>query len=286
MTTPLISQQDKLAHLCKSQAVAVAVQCAALRNQHQTRNNGNSCGAITQPGEKLGYLGASNPLLCVVGVFLHRPGRVRWCSITSPPAPYALCLAEAEAEEPVGRRSQHSRSCSANRGHLIYNRIFARSRTPKCATPGTKLGLGGAAVHVRSRLFPRFFGVGPPKNKKKAILCEKGAYCELVSSLSSLDTASERERRKPAIRRVLGASGNIQPTRGHAGTHEGPRAATTRATRTSQSGTYGEPPPSSSSSWSEGAASLSSSPCAVRALALVLPAGALAPVAHVSRKFA
>ena len=81
-------------------------------------------------------------------------------------------------------------------GVLIYNRIFARSRTPKCA----KLVLGASAVHVRSRLCSRFFGVGPPKNEKKAILCEKGAYCELVSSLSSLDTASERE---PAIRRVF-----------------------------------------------------------------------------------
>jgi len=73
MTTPLTSQQGKLAHLCKSQAVAVAVQCSVLRNQHQTRDNSNSCGAITQPDEKLGYLGASNPLLCVVGVFLHPP---------------------------------------------------------------------------------------------------------------------------------------------------------------------------------------------------------------------
>ena len=35
---------------------------------------------------------------------------------------------------------------------------------------------------------------------KTSFLCEKGAYCELVSSLSSLDTASERE---PAIRRVF-----------------------------------------------------------------------------------
>ena len=28
-----------------------------------------------------------------------------------------------------------------------------------------------------------FFGVGIQKNEKRAILCEKGAYCELVSSL-------------------------------------------------------------------------------------------------------
>ena len=38
-------------------------------------------------------------------------------------------------------------NCSANRANLIYNRIFARSRTPKCA----KLGPGASAVHVRSR---------------------------------------------------------------------------------------------------------------------------------------
>ena len=44
-----------------------------------------------------------------------------------------------------------------------------------------------------------------PQNEKRAILCEKGSYCELAGSLSSLDTASERE---PAIRRVHGASGN------------------------------------------------------------------------------
>ena len=56
--------------------MAEAVQCTVLRNQHQTRNNSNSCGAITQPDEKLGYLGASNPLLCVVGVFLQLPVRV------------------------------------------------------------------------------------------------------------------------------------------------------------------------------------------------------------------
>ena len=59
-------------------------------------------------------------------------------------------------------------------------RIFARSRTPKCA----KLVLGASAVHVRSRWCSHFFGVGPPKNEKRAILREKGAYCELASSLS------------------------------------------------------------------------------------------------------
>ena len=28
------------------------------------------------------------------------------------------------------------------------------------------------------------FGVAPPQNEKKAVLCENGAYCELVSLLS------------------------------------------------------------------------------------------------------
>ena len=55
-----------------------------------------------------------------------------------------------------------------------------------------------SVVHVRTRLCSRFFGVGPPKNEKRAILCEKVACCELASSLSSLDISSERE---PAIRR-------------------------------------------------------------------------------------
>ena len=32
-----------------------------------------------------------------------RPGRGRWCLITSPPVPCVLCLAEAAEEEPVGR---------------------------------------------------------------------------------------------------------------------------------------------------------------------------------------
>ena len=73
--------------------------------------------------------------------------------------------------------------CSGNRANSIYNRIFARSRTPKRA----KLVLGTSAVHVRSRLCSCFFGVGIQKNEKRAILCEKGAYCELVSSSSSLD---------------------------------------------------------------------------------------------------
>ena len=161
-------------------------------------------------------------------------------------------------------------SCSGNRGYLIYNRIFARSRAPKCV----KLGLGASAVHVRSRPCSRFFGVGP----------QKGAYCELVSSLSSLDTASEKE---PGIRRVFFcAPGNTQPTRGHAGTYEGPRAATTRATRTSRSGTYDESPSSSSSSSSSGAeeaVSLSSSPS--RARLRFLPAAALEAAAHGIRKF-
>ena len=39
---------------------------------------------------------------------------------------------------------------------------------------------------MRSRLCFRFFGVAPPKNEKRAVLCEKGAYCELADSLSSL----------------------------------------------------------------------------------------------------
>ena len=43
--------------------------------------------------------------------------------------------------------------------------------------------LGTPAVHVRSRLCSRFFGVGIQKNEKRAILREKGAYCELVSLL-------------------------------------------------------------------------------------------------------
>ena len=93
-----------------------------------------------------------------------------------------------------GQSNEPSTDCSGNRANSIYNRIFARSRTPKCA----KLVLGTSAVHVRSLLCSRFFGVGIKKNEKRAILCEKGPNCELVSSSSSLDTASQRE---PAIRR-------------------------------------------------------------------------------------
>ena len=83
-------------------------------------------------------------------------------------------------------------ACSGNRANPIYDRTFARSRTPKRA----KLALGGSAVHVRSRLCARFFGVGPKnekkkkkKKKEKAALFEKGSHRELASSL---DTASER----------------------------------------------------------------------------------------------
>ena len=60
--------------------------------------------------------------------------------------------------------------CSGNRANSIYNRIFARSRTPKCA----KLVLGASAVHVRSRLCSRFFGVGPPKKREKGdFVCKR-----------------------------------------------------------------------------------------------------------------
>ena len=97
--------------------------------------------------------------------------------------------------------------CSANRVYSIYNCVQTRSRTPKRA----KLGLVVSVVHVRTRLCSCFFGVGPPKNEKRAILCEKVACCELASSLSSLDISSERE---PAIRRVLCASGNAAYTGG------------------------------------------------------------------------
>jgi len=47
-----------------SSAVAVAVLWSSLRNQLRTHNNNSSCGAVTQPDEKLGYLGASDPPLC------------------------------------------------------------------------------------------------------------------------------------------------------------------------------------------------------------------------------
>ena len=42
-------------------------------------------------------------------------------------------------------------------------------------------------------MFSLFWRRPPKKNEKRAILREQGAYCELASSLSSLDTASERE---------------------------------------------------------------------------------------------
>ena len=47
---------------------------------------------------------------------------------------------------------------------IIIAFAFERPRAPKCA----KLGLGASAVHVRSRLCSRFFGVGPTKKAKKA----------------------------------------------------------------------------------------------------------------------
>ena len=42
----------------------MAVLWSSLRNQLRTHNNNSSCGAVTQPDEKLGYLGASDPPLC------------------------------------------------------------------------------------------------------------------------------------------------------------------------------------------------------------------------------
>ena len=104
--------------------------------------------------------------------------------------------ASAPTAGPTPGGAGGSASCSGHRANSTYNRIFVRSRTPKRA----KLVLGASAVHVRSQLCSRFIGVVAPQNEKKAILCVKGAYCELVSSYSSLDTASEKE---PAIRRVF-----------------------------------------------------------------------------------
>ena len=54
--------------------------------------------------------------------------------------------------------------CSENRANSIYNRIFARSRTPKFAK--LVLGAWGVRRHVRSRLCSRFFGVQWWRNAK------------------------------------------------------------------------------------------------------------------------
>ena len=63
-----------------------------------------------------------------------------------------------------------------------------------------KLVLGASAVHVRSRLCSRFFGVAPPKNEKKAFFCGKGAYYELVSS--SVPTRWRRVCQPPSRTRI------------------------------------------------------------------------------------
>ena len=58
----------------------------------------------------------------------------------------------------------------------FINVFLRRNRAPpKCA----KLVLGASAVHVRSRLRSRFFGVGPPKMRKKnkwANFCRVATY--------------------------------------------------------------------------------------------------------------
>ena len=75
--------------------------------------------------------------------------------------------------------------------------VFSRVRAPQNAQSWC---LGRPPSTCAHDYFSRFFGVGIQKNEKRAILCVKGAYCELVSSPSSLDKASQRE---PAIRRVF-----------------------------------------------------------------------------------
>ena len=73
--------------------------------------------------------------------------------------------------------------------------VFSRVRAPRNAQSWC---LGRPPSTCAHYYVLAFFGVGIQKNEKRAILCEKGPNCELVSSSSSLDTASQRE---PAIRR-------------------------------------------------------------------------------------
>ena len=117
------------------------------------------------------------PLACarVIGGFTYDLTFVRFLERGDPTCTHT---ARARASERAPPPQQRARACSGHRANSIYNRIFSRLRTPKCA----KLVLGASAVHVRSRLCSRFFGVGPPQNEKRAILCKKGAYCELASS--------------------------------------------------------------------------------------------------------
>ena len=70
--------------------------------------------------------------------------------------------------------------------------VLSRVRTPRNAK---RWGLGPPPSTCAHDGALAFLASAPPnpQNEKRAILCEKGAYCELASSLSSLDTASERE---------------------------------------------------------------------------------------------
>ena len=108
--------------------------------------------------------------LCLCYALVNTPTtRMEICTWRSaiadlnPPAPGASSGALGEGTPGALGRS------SWNGANSVYNRIFARSRTPKCAT----LVLGASAVHVRSRLCSHFFGVGTQKNEKRAIFVKR-----------------------------------------------------------------------------------------------------------------
>ena len=64
--------------------------------------------------------------------------------------------------------------------------IFSRVRAPRNAQSWC---LGRPPSTCAHDYVLAFLASPPPQNEKRAILREKGAYCELASSLSSLDTA-------------------------------------------------------------------------------------------------
>ena len=86
----------------------------------------------------------------------RRQGRVRWCSITSPPTPYVLCLAGAEAGGAVGGWSslstfQVGRSFDRRRAlarHARATRSTGRARSVQ--TPGPMPGARRVALGVRN----------------------------------------------------------------------------------------------------------------------------------------
>ena len=129
----------------KNRAVAVAVPWSSLRNQLRTHNNNSSCGAITHPEKKLGYLGAPDPPLCDRCISTFCATKRDSCMASSrerrPPVPTAgvrmndrcseSALAVARSALAPTRSSRTSNECVLSSvDWAVLSQTFSRLATP------------------------------------------------------------------------------------------------------------------------------------------------------------